>query len=229
MANRQALAWCRRCSRLGLGGRRHQAWRDSPSSDWQRKGALAPLSEQAGSCNSGRALRRKRATGLKLPGTALRTEMRRPAGRAQNMANRQALAWCRRCSRLGLGGRRHQAWRDSPSSDWQRKGALAPLFEQAGSCNSGRALRRKRATGLKVEGQKSHAEKRPEVVAEAKRLRRKRPKGGQRSYRQIATELFQGGSVSHPLLGAETGPALDQDNRIVTHEELRRASRAAAG
>jgi hypothetical protein len=32
-----------------------------------------------------------------------------------------------------------------------------------------------------------------QVVAEAKRLRRKRPKGGQRSYRQIATELFQGG------------------------------------
>ena len=132
MANRQALAWCRRCSRLGLGGRRHQAWRDSPSSDWQRKGALAPLSEQAGSCNSGRALRRKRATGLKLPGTALRTEMRRPAGRAQNMANRQALAWCRRCSRLGLGGRRHQAWRDSPSSDWQRKGALAPFIRAGG-------------------------------------------------------------------------------------------------
>ncbi len=36
-------------------------------------------------------------------------------------------------------------------------------------------------------------------------------------------------SDGHPLLGAETGLALDQDNRIVTHEELRRASRAAAG
>ena len=55
------------------------------------------------------------------------------------------------------------------------------------------ARERKRATGLKVEGRKSHAEKRPEVVAEAKRLRRKRPKGGQRSYRQIATELLQAG------------------------------------
>jgi hypothetical protein len=30
-------------------------------------------------------------------------------------------------------------------------------------------------------------------VAEAKRLRRKRPKGGQRSYRKIAAELFQAG------------------------------------
>src|SRR5215217_6703714 len=52
---------------------------------------------------------------------------------------------------------------------------------------------RKRATGVKVEGRKSHAELCPEAVAEAKRLRRKRPKGGQRSYRQIATELFKAG------------------------------------
>src|SRR4051812_43600545 len=52
---------------------------------------------------------------------------------------------------------------------------------------------RKRATGVKVEGRKSHAELRPEVVAEAKRLRRRRPKGGQRSYRQIASELAQAG------------------------------------
>jgi hypothetical protein len=43
------------------------------------------------------------------------------------------------------------------------------------------------------EGRKNHAELRPQVVAEAKRLRRKRPKGGQRSYRQIANELFRAG------------------------------------
>jgi DNA invertase Pin-like site-specific DNA recombinase len=53
--------------------------------------------------------------------------------------------------------------------------------------------RKRRDTGRKVEGRKSHAELWPEVVAEAKRLRRKRPKGGQRSYRQIASELFQAG------------------------------------
>src|SRR3954468_14945722 len=55
------------------------------------------------------------------------------------------------------------------------------------------ATRRRRDGGAKVEGRKNHAELRPQVVAEAKRLRRKRPKGGQRSYRQIAAELFQGG------------------------------------
>src|SRR3954464_2758073 len=55
------------------------------------------------------------------------------------------------------------------------------------------ATRTRRDGGAKVEGRKNHAELRPQVMAEAKRLRRKRPKGGQRSYRQIATELFQGG------------------------------------
>ena len=44
------------------------------------------------------------------------------------------------------------------------------------------ARERKRAlTGKKVEGRKSHAELRPELVALVRQLRRKRPKGGQRS------------------------------------------------
>src|SRR3954466_2643096 len=55
------------------------------------------------------------------------------------------------------------------------------------------ATRTRRDGGAKVEGRKSHAELRPEAVAQAKRLRRKRPKGGQRSYRQIASELFRAG------------------------------------
>ena len=48
------------------------------------------------------------------------------------------------------------------------------------------ARERKKATGVKVDGRLSHAEKRPEVVALAKQLRRKRPKGGQRSLREVA-------------------------------------------
>ena len=55
------------------------------------------------------------------------------------------------------------------------------------------ARERKRTSGVKVEGRKSHAELRPHAVAEARRLRRRRPKGGQRSYREIAAELFQAG------------------------------------
>ena len=60
---------------------------------------------------------------------------------------------------------------------------------------------RKRGTGAdnkKVEGRKSHTELRPEVVAEAKRLRRASPKTGDRlSYRQISARHRQ-----------RTGPAI---------------------
>ena len=48
---------------------------------------------------------------------------------------------------------------------------------------------RKIASGEKCGGRRSHAELRPEVVALAKQLRRQRPKGGQRSLRQISAEL----------------------------------------
>jgi len=56
--------------------------------------------------------------------------------------------------------------------------------------------RKRRDTGQKVEGRKSHAEAYPEVVAEAKRLRRKRPKAGQRSLREVAAELAARGYVN---------------------------------
>src|SRR5215204_3965792 len=77
---------------------------------------------------------------------------------------------------------------DTPTARLIRQvlGAVAE-FDKAMTVAKLRGARaRKRATGVKVEGRKSHAELRPKVVAEAKRLRRKRPKGGQRSYRQIA-------------------------------------------
>jgi hypothetical protein len=52
------------------------------------------------------------------------------------------------------------------------------------------ARRRKRiATGAKVESRKSHAEERPEAVALARTLARKKPKGGQLSLRAISAEL----------------------------------------
>jgi hypothetical protein len=43
------------------------------------------------------------------------------------------------------------------------------------------------ATGKKVEGRKSHAEARPDVVKLAKALARKKPKGGRLSLRATAT------------------------------------------
>ena len=51
--------------------------------------------------------------------------------------------------------------------------------------------------GIKVEGRKSHAERKPEVVALAKRLSRKNPKTGKRrSLREIATRLAEAGHVN---------------------------------
>ena len=49
--------------------------------------------------------------------------------------------------------------------------------------------RKRTLTGQKVEGRKSHAELRPELVALVRQLRRRRPKGGQRSLRDISAEL----------------------------------------
>jgi hypothetical protein len=47
----------------------------------------------------------------------------------------------------------------------------------------------KRATGVKVESRRNHAGTRPEVVALAKALARKKPKGGQLILRAISAEL----------------------------------------
>jgi DNA invertase Pin-like site-specific DNA recombinase len=58
------------------------------------------------------------------------------------------------------------------------------------------ARERKREETGKCEGRKSHAELRPEVVALARQLRRKRPKGGQRSLREIAAELERSGHLN---------------------------------
>ena len=56
--------------------------------------------------------------------------------------------------------------------------------------------RKRKATGMKVEGRKSHLEERPEVVALVKALRRKKPKGGQMSLRAVAAELAARGYLN---------------------------------
>ena len=59
------------------------------------------------------------------------------------------------------------------------------------------ARRRKRmATGEKVDGRKSHAEVRPEVVKLAKALARKKPKGGRLRLRAIAAALAARGDLN---------------------------------
>jgi DNA invertase Pin-like site-specific DNA recombinase len=53
------------------------------------------------------------------------------------------------------------------------------------------ARQRKREAVGKVEGRKSWAERNPEMVETAKRLRRRSPKGHQRSLRDVAAELMK--------------------------------------
>jgi hypothetical protein len=55
------------------------------------------------------------------------------------------------------------------------------------------ARERKRREAGKCEGRKSHAERNPGLVALVRQLRRKRPKGGQRSLRDVSAELAQRG------------------------------------
>jgi hypothetical protein len=60
-----------------------------------------------------------------------------------------------------------------------------------------RARERQRKERGKCEGRKPHAEIRPDVVAEAKRLRRASPKAGERlSYRKISNQLAAAGLVN---------------------------------
>ncbi|HYJ86399.1 MAG TPA: recombinase family protein [Pyrinomonadaceae bacterium] len=58
------------------------------------------------------------------------------------------------------------------------------------------ARERRRAAAGKCEGRKSWAEINPELVRQAKQLRRKRPKGGQLSLHGVAAELAKLGFVN---------------------------------
>jgi DNA invertase Pin-like site-specific DNA recombinase len=84
---------------------------------------------------------------------------------------------------------------DTPTSVMIRQilGSVSQ-FEKAMLVSKLRGAReRKRAKGHKVEGRKSHAEARPEVVALAKQLRRKHL-----SLREISAELFAAGHTTKP-------------------------------
>jgi hypothetical protein len=67
------------------------------------------------------------------------------------------------------------------------------------------ARERTRAAKGKCEGRKSWAEINPELVREAKRLRRRSPKGHQRSLRDVAAELAKLGFVNE--LGTQFSPS----------------------
>jgi DNA invertase Pin-like site-specific DNA recombinase len=76
-------------------------------------------------------------------------------------------------------------------------GAVAEFEKATLVAKLAAARRRKRmVTGKKVEGRKSHAEARPDVVKLAKALARKKPKGGKLSLRAIAAEMAARGALN---------------------------------
>src|SRR3984885_3997870 len=88
---------------------------------------------------------------------------------------------------------------DTPTAVLVRQvlGAVAEFEKTTLVAKLAAARRRKRvATGKKVEGRKSHAEARPDVVKMAKALARKKPKGGKLSLRAIAAEMAARGVLN---------------------------------
>ena len=89
---------------------------------------------------------------------------------------------------------------DTPTSRLIRQvlGSVSE-FEKAmlvSKLRGARERKRKRANGHKVEGRKSHAEARPEVVALAKTMRQRLHRGYAMSFRDISAELFALGHAS---------------------------------
>jgi DNA invertase Pin-like site-specific DNA recombinase len=78
----------------------------------------------------------------------------------------------------------------------QIAGAFAQLEKARLVAKLKGARERKRATGVKVEGRKSYAEMRPEMVRLAKRLHRYPVNGKRRSLRDVSSALAQAGFLT---------------------------------
>lgn len=87
---------------------------------------------------------------------------------------------------------------DTPTAVLVRQvlGAIAQFDKASTVAKLSAARKRKREATGKCEGRKSHAELRPDVVQLAKRLRRRKPKGGRLSLRAVAVELAAKGHVN---------------------------------
>src|SRR5262245_20761142 len=105
---------------------------------------------------------------------------------------------------------------DTPTSKLIRQilGAVSEFDKAMVVAKLKGARERKRVTtGKKVEGRKSHAELHPELVALVRQLRRRRPKGGQRSLRDISAELAALGHLNErgrPFSAASIGSMLQE-------------------
>src|SRR5271155_3845222 len=87
---------------------------------------------------------------------------------------------------------------DTPTAVLVRQvlGAVAQFEKATTVAKLAAARKRKRVANGKCEGRKSMSESRPEVVALAKALGRKKPKGGQMSLRAVSAEMAARGFLN---------------------------------
>src|SRR5262245_46791476 len=87
---------------------------------------------------------------------------------------------------------------DTPTAVLVRQvsGAIAQFEKASAVAKLAAARKRKREREGRCEGRKPFAQTRPEVVALARRLRRRRPKGGQASLRDVSSELARHGYLN---------------------------------
>jgi DNA invertase Pin-like site-specific DNA recombinase len=87
---------------------------------------------------------------------------------------------------------------DTPTAVLVRQvlGAVAQFEKATTVAKLAAARKRKRVANGKCEGRKSLSETRPEVVALAKALRRKKPKGGKMSLREVSSAMAAQGCLN---------------------------------
>jgi len=75
-------------------------------------------------------------------------------------------------------------------------GAIAEFEKASAVAKLAAARKRKRDRDGRCEGRKPLSETRPEVVALVRKLRRRRPKGGQMSLREVSKQLAADGFLN---------------------------------
>ena len=87
---------------------------------------------------------------------------------------------------------------DTPTAVLVRQvlGAIAQFEKASAVAKLAAARKRKRESEGRCEGRKTLTETRPEVVAVARKLRRRKPKGGQLSLRDVSTRLAAQGYLN---------------------------------
>jgi hypothetical protein len=103
-------------------------------------------------------------------------------------------------------------------------GAIAQFEKASSVAKLAAARKRKREREGRCEGRKALSETKPEVVALARKLRRRRPKGGQLSLHDISKELVARGFLNElgkPYAAKSVASMLRQQhsekNGLITH------------